>query len=350
MKKTILISGIICVNLFVFGALMKVMHWPGAGIALTVGIVSFSMWFLPTAIINSYRGSGKTKTSLYVSGFICAFICAMGALWKVQHWPGAGWFLLVGVPLPFVLFLPVYIYHHNKEKNKTASNFAGVMFLLIFVAVFSGLLALNVSRDILTSITNDATNLYKTNELLELKNKNVCAGNIDAKHTTEVAEIKKQADAICASINEIQISLVKAVDGAESTALSANGILPENIRAKDESVYTSFYMLGIEEDPGKAAPLKKSIATYREYLKSLAIIGKEQSEQIILLLSTSDKAGFGPDESTISWENWLFKNRYLITVIANLEDLKNKVRISETSVLSVLAADKENAKVVEKAG
>jgi hypothetical protein len=33
-----------------------------------------------------------------------------GALFKIMHWPGAGIFLMVALPFPFLVFLPVYLY------------------------------------------------------------------------------------------------------------------------------------------------------------------------------------------------------------------------------------------------
>lgn len=36
MKKFIYIFGIILLNIFAFGAIFKVMHWPGAGILLSL--------------------------------------------------------------------------------------------------------------------------------------------------------------------------------------------------------------------------------------------------------------------------------------------------------------------------
>lgn len=48
MKKLAFISGAIVGSLFSFGALFKVMHWPGANILLVVSIALFSLVFVPS--------------------------------------------------------------------------------------------------------------------------------------------------------------------------------------------------------------------------------------------------------------------------------------------------------------
>ena len=61
MKKFIYISGIVIINLFAIGALFKIQHWPGAGILITLGLGLFCLGFLPLAFIQSYKGNGKKK-------------------------------------------------------------------------------------------------------------------------------------------------------------------------------------------------------------------------------------------------------------------------------------------------
>ena len=56
MRKFIYISGVVGVNIVFIGALFKRMHWPGAGILLTIGIIFFCCWVLPASLINSYKG------------------------------------------------------------------------------------------------------------------------------------------------------------------------------------------------------------------------------------------------------------------------------------------------------
>jgi len=348
MKKTILISGIICLNIFVIGAFLKVFHLSGANLMIFAGMVSFALWFLPAAFINSYKGSDKSKKPLYIVGFVCTATCILGALCKIMHLPGSNLFLLIGIPLPFILFLPMYLYFQRKEKNKSVMSFAKIMFLMIFIAVVNSLLTFRVHGDIVLGYTNDLESAFKSSEIETLKNKTLL-GNLshsdDSIKNTSVAEITKRSDDICNTVNRIQTTVIN--EYAEKQVSSANEIM-NNEWEKVRIVASSSIIFGFKNRPDLTLGLKKSINDYCEYIKSLPFVDKEQSEQINLLLSTSDKVGMGENGKTISWENWLFKNRYLITVITNLEDVKVKIRLAENTVLEAINKKDLTAKYTEK--
>jgi uncharacterized membrane protein YhaH (DUF805 family) len=66
------------------------------------------------------------------------------ALFKIQHWPGAGIIVTVALIAPFVTFLPAYIVYYNRSANKDITSFIAVLFLLVFVAVMDALLTIAV--------------------------------------------------------------------------------------------------------------------------------------------------------------------------------------------------------------
>ncbi|MHC1707352.1 MAG: hypothetical protein AB9842_07495 [Bacteroidales bacterium] len=142
MKKFIYISGIACTNIFLLGSLMKMLHWPGASIMVTLGLGIAALVFLPLALNVAYKeASDKALLWVYLTGFLCAFIDLIGAMFKINHYPGANILLMIGIPIPFILFLPVYVYNHIKRKDQQMSGLLGVMFLMTYIAVFSVLLA-----------------------------------------------------------------------------------------------------------------------------------------------------------------------------------------------------------------
>lgn len=142
MKKLIYISGIISVNLMMFGSLFKMMHWPFAGIMLVSAVFIFCFFFLPSALISSYRSKSNQKLKvLSAVTFIVFFAGVISILFKIQHWPYGSELLLITLPLPFILFMPVYFYETRKEKNN--ANSLAVMMGLTFIAVFSVLLSLH---------------------------------------------------------------------------------------------------------------------------------------------------------------------------------------------------------------
>ncbi len=79
---------------------------------------------------------------LHFVTFVAFAISLTAALFKIMHWPGAGVLLVFGIPLPFVIFLPVYLYSTRNVKNQSPAYALGVMFGLTFLAVFSVMLSL----------------------------------------------------------------------------------------------------------------------------------------------------------------------------------------------------------------
>lgn len=55
------------------------------------------------------------KKTMYVLGYIAAFLSTMGLLFKLQHWPGAGIMLTLGIVLLNFGFFPMYFYDRYKR-------------------------------------------------------------------------------------------------------------------------------------------------------------------------------------------------------------------------------------------
>lgn len=143
MKKLIYITGIVSTNIFLLGSFFKMLHWPGASTLVTLGLGSAALIFLPLALTVAYKEvSDKSLLWVYLTGFLCAFIDLTGAMFKINHYPGANILLMIGIPIPFILFLPVYVYSYVKRNDQQMSGLLGVMFLMTYIAVFSVLLAL----------------------------------------------------------------------------------------------------------------------------------------------------------------------------------------------------------------
>ncbi|MGE0078814.1 MAG: hypothetical protein AB7S48_13220 [Bacteroidales bacterium] len=203
MKKFIYIAGIVSANLMLFGALLKALHLPGAAIILMLSVFVFCFVFLPMALYNNYTNQEEKKSVwLYIVTFIVFFVCILGALFKILHWPGAGIFLVFGILSPFVLFLPVYLYNTRKTKNKSVANNLAVMFGLTFLAVFNVFLSLSVSSDVLKDIAivgfnneiskNYIQNLKSSNESckIQLKAQEISNYIEELKHRVIVEALK----------------------------------------------------------------------------------------------------------------------------------------------------------------
>jgi hypothetical protein len=309
-----------------FGSLFKIMHWPGASILLILGVFLFCFYFLPAALMNSYREQGSKYKLLYIVTFIVFGIGMMGTLFKIMHWPGAIIFLLLSIPLPFVLFLPVYLYQTREEKKNETRNLLGIVFGLTFLAVFSVLLALNVSKRILVAISDNA----RTNDM---------AASFDLstlKGLGEVNDVKKRSDELCSYIDDLKCELLTASGNnlCEGNKLNAD-YRPSQIFNMDYVQTPLRILLGEGPNTG-IEELKGKINAYREVLLASGKTSPELTELIRSLFDVSPKASDNTDEAVmLTWEQREFTSYQLIIVIDALSQIQSNARLVESELLAM---------------
>jgi hypothetical protein len=148
MKQKIYILGVITAMIVFTGTIFKINHYPGGAVLITVGITTLVLLFLPSALVNHYRAELNRKNLfLYIVTYITCFVVFTAMLFKILHWPHAGILLTIALPFPYVVFLPVFIGVTSKDKNFNIYNTVFVLLLLALNSVFSGLLALNVTSE-----------------------------------------------------------------------------------------------------------------------------------------------------------------------------------------------------------
>lgn len=148
MKQKIYILGLITLLAVLLGLIFKINHWPAAGIMISAGMITFVFVFLPLALTDHYKAEGsRINLPLYIVTYLTSLIVFISMLFKIMHWPGAGILLTVSLPLPYVIFLPVYLAVTSKIRNFSIYNTVAILMLLVFISVFSALLALNVSKN-----------------------------------------------------------------------------------------------------------------------------------------------------------------------------------------------------------
>jgi len=87
MKKAMMISGSISVAALIFGSFFKVMHWPGASMLLSLGIVMLGLVFLPLMAVIKTKETNTTAEKLTnVSGTLMGILFCMAIMFAVQHY------------------------------------------------------------------------------------------------------------------------------------------------------------------------------------------------------------------------------------------------------------------------
>ncbi len=132
------------------------------------GILLLIFGFFPLALRSNYRAEGNRQNLiLYVVTWLTCLVVFGSMLFKIQHWPGAGKLLMIALPLPYVVFLPVFLAITAKNKSFSINNTVFVLFLLSGISVFSVLLALNVSKERIDDSLNLSRNYNRIENVLD---------------------------------------------------------------------------------------------------------------------------------------------------------------------------------------
>lgn len=191
MKQKIYTLGLVTTSIIIIGALLKTMHWPGGGQLLVLGILTLILVFVPLALRNHYMTAGENKNLLlYIVTLLTCLVVFGGMLFKVMHWPGAGIALLVALPFPYLVFLPVFLAVTSRDRNFSIYNIVAVLCLLAGVSVFSALLALNVSKEQI----NDSMELSRSYNRLERVLDEIPASAGETAVTVKINDLLKIVD------------------------------------------------------------------------------------------------------------------------------------------------------------
>lgn len=313
MKHNIYILGIVSAMLLLTGTTFKMQHWPAASIILTLGTFSLLAVFLPAALVNHYKANGNKQTRiLYIVTWLTCFVVFVSMLFKISHWPFAGYLVLIAVPFPFVVFLPVWLYVTSKINNFDINNTIYILFLLAIQAVFSVLLALNVSREKIDNTLQITTQLSSLN------------ANIGSLQT------KTDKSAVIYSADEVLIQ----IEACRQLLFNRTGITRESLnkRSTGERYFDSknipVNFLLASTNPPPATKLYNSLNNF------IAELGKvpgneDLVKQAMDIFELNDLA----DEDQ-AWPFRMFQNQYLTWILVELDGIENSVRVIKTEVLN----------------
>jgi hypothetical protein len=123
MKNTMKITGVAGTIMFGFAALFKIQHWPGAGYLMTLGALILALAFLPSTLVVLWKETHNTRRIfLFSVAFITGISFIAGTLFKIQHWQGAGYILLLGALVGIVLFLPALLVNRMNDPENTVKK------------------------------------------------------------------------------------------------------------------------------------------------------------------------------------------------------------------------------------
>ena len=122
MKRTMYALGVASPIMLLAAAVFKINHWPGAGILISFALFITGIIFLPVFVMVRIRNTRNVNEpvplGIYITGMIAGMITIIGTLFKIQHWPGASILVSVGLITLALIFLPLYARYKIRETKK----------------------------------------------------------------------------------------------------------------------------------------------------------------------------------------------------------------------------------------
>jgi hypothetical protein len=137
MKKITIISGLLSALILATGILFKFMFWPGAIFFIFLGITLSSLIFLPLLLVTKVKHAESTRDKIVTStGLIIAIIISMHILFKVFYWPGANLLFHTGAALFLLTFIPAFFYAGYKRPENRNSTIITTLLMVLGCGLF----------------------------------------------------------------------------------------------------------------------------------------------------------------------------------------------------------------------
>lgn len=332
-----------------FGILFKLMHWPGASILLLAGFVSIIGILIPSLLISKMKSvSDRKMKTTYLLGAIFLMLILAGECCKFFHWPGAAIMLLVGSLSLSLIWLPLFAYYSFKNSSFVTGGFIFLCIAMVFFNLYNMLLALNVSKNVLSDyiqpgITyNTSIIAFNTYNEALIQDTRVNS-NIDSTSLNKMKMIQQSSSELCDFIENIKVQFIMendyvSIEEAKKICQSHN--LLNNKAAFD---LATFFMCGSQEDgkSGKGKELQHKIDQYRTLILSMVSTNKIENDFVEKLLST--KPTLLPNaEQNSDWVSYNFYHIPAIALLNTLSRLQNNILITENKALMLIALGSEN--------
>ena len=337
MKKFMYILGMIAPAMLITGTIFKIQHWPGAGVLLVLSLFILGAIYLPVFVMVKIRDtrkeSKKVNMPMYIFGLIAGIIFIAGAMFKIQHWPGAGIMISLSGLVTVLIFIPILVVQALKDKENQVQNFTILIFVLCFVAITFMMYALRVSKNVLTAFSVATEGHIASTEIVEARN----SAYLDRLQQSvpgsdnimeQAKEISSRSDALSDYISDLTADMVHRSHPDNLAAVDQEGnIAFDKLDNMDELYSVRVVIFGDEGIPGKGNDLQQKINEYKEFLSGNS--DPKLAGMINKLLDT------GP-RGELTWVQFCFLQAPMIGAVNVLTSIQSNIRVAEGEVLSQL--------------
>ncbi len=268
MKNFTYLFGLTSAILTIVGSLFKRMHWPGAGILITVGMVLIVFVFLPLYFITNHREQVERKNPVYaIVGYLTIALLLAGAVFKIMHWPGAGYMIYASIGFLLIGFVPLYVVNVFQRSGKEKANLPYIVMLLVGIACVMLMGNVNMSRDLLDIYQEEALANEQRVELVQKQTLALLELVDDSAHADQQATINRIHD----QARDLQVMITGMQEGM-ITYVGQPGISIEDLKGKDNKQAGREAMLEHGEGIAFITEAKQFAAMLHELVKDHAAL------------------------------------------------------------------------------
>jgi len=318
---------------FILGTLFKIQHWPGAGIILTLAAISGGLFFIPALLISRVRDQeNKAKRPIYVLGAVGVIFYVAGLFFKIQHWPLAGTFLVLGVILLCFLAFPWYTWFTWKEENHISVKFLYLIIGILLIMVPGALVSLNLQRSYENGFYLNQAQEQAMYNYLYRNNTSLVTRNHDSLSYPEMEQLHLRTMELLNYISDVQIKMIQESEGKPGEpAVSA-----DKIKQTDTGVEIQY---GLLSKPFHPAPVNDFLMPECTIRKNIDAIVNDYIDYVTSLSNGEDLKKFAGILATANYLPSGLPDRptSMMTGLHSLEFLKTCVLTVETDVLRSIA-------------
>lgn len=315
-KKFLHISALIGGIAFMAGVLFKIMHWPGAAPLLEAGWLIISLIFLPVLlIIKRQQSNSSREKTLFTFGVIAIVVYNLANLFKIMHYPGAGALFIFGSVLLVVFFIFIAVNKKFGEENYVTGKFIFLITTALYFILFSTLLALNVSKNVLDNFNRTAEQTTKANEYLNTKSEQYFTKISNTSMGSSAIQLKSAGDTVLETLEEMKIQMVMLSHNCSAKEAKNKIDTLSQIFARDNWQVVEEVALVNRN----AAKLRTQINTFSQCVTEL-----NPNDITSDLLKMPDP--HAEIHYTTSWDTLYFYRTTLIGALSTLSQLEKDVR------------------------
>jgi hypothetical protein len=333
MNSTMKISGYVSSLMILCGAFFKFNHWPGASALMLVGVFLLTVLFLPLLFILKFKASAESNRSIALSiiAFVSSILFSVGIIFRIMHWPGAQFMLIIGGVLLLLAYLPIYFI--SVYKNTTNKLNATATVILIIAGV--GLFLTETAMSGIPRSTSDSfwRGITESNDLLNFsiqesdKRYEKAAKQLSSDSSGTISErilqLKNATNELMTYTKKMKAFLISKTEGiseaeAEKINLDAlrnaggKGILPDLLFSEPSSPYS-------------AKQLQNKIESYKQ------VVEKITPETDLKRLNTGNFMMYGEE---VSWEQSNFDQLPIALIIFNIIRIELGIIATESAALN----------------